>query len=823
MAYRLQEQKLLPGGLNLLAPGDQVAAGDCLNLSGWWASAAGKLEQAPAQTRRDSSGAPLLTRFDALCQADGRTYYASSDLGQLRQIGRAGEVPIDTGYDNTPPGMLSYQGYCWIMNRARQRKDNGVTTTDWTPAPPGVPALSNPGLASDELAITELDPASPDPTTGDYLLIRMWTTSSIAGLELGALMTIDTGGSATDYDGTWQVRAIYDGNPTSLIELSAKVPSGTGYTVAGGMTATFANPSLPMGDYQYWVTWAYTDLGESNPSTSGGVITAATQSVTTLGTKITVSIAALSPPSGAAYWHVYRKGPGMASAYRVNADPIPIATTTYDDFGDAAHSQDEASLLSLGILMEGDHDAAPACRVIANQVYNGRIVVANSATYPNRVWYTPALQPGFFRGSGNPQSGDWVDIGTDRGDEVLAMTVRPGMMIIYRAKSIWRHIGDFGSGRIECVVPDLGTVGVQAVTQTSIGDWLVSNDGIYKFNGDWAQKISAKIEPVFRGLAAENFLAIDTTRRSRCSIGYHNGRLWTSYPTNSISSQTLIYDTATDRWFADKGNYYAYANTGAQFLGAGFGVFTLETSLDSTVSILDFQSEYQDCGLPDHQKTFADLVISHNTRGQALSVRVRANKGGASSEITLATINSFSLTREVIPLVMPGTYPAGQPELGTPITAYNLSVRIVGSGATGQAVQIDGPILLHYYVEARKGKRFDTSATDHRIVGVKTVDQVEIDIDTSDGPAALQMWSDIPGGTMATRLSFGQAITQSHGRESRRLVLNTPVDGKLLRYQINTNTGLQVYAMRARVLPIGVYLDGLAGDVWQPTPISIGV
>src|SRR5674476_76843 len=92
-----------------------------------------------------------------------------------------------------------------------------------------------------------------------------------------------------------------------------------------------------------------------------------------------------------------------------------------------------------------DSGNAPPARVIANQTYNGRMVVANSAEHPSRIWFSPALQPAFFRGADNPNDGDWVDIGTDKGDEILAMIVHPTMLVIYRSKSIWRHVGDFNA------------------------------------------------------------------------------------------------------------------------------------------------------------------------------------------------------------------------------------------------------------------------------------------------------------------------------------------------------------------------------------------
>src|SRR5581483_4529329 len=65
MAYKPLDLKITPGGLNLLAPGDQVAEGDCLDLTGFWPGAAGKLEQAPGYTHL--STAHLTNSFDGLC------------------------------------------------------------------------------------------------------------------------------------------------------------------------------------------------------------------------------------------------------------------------------------------------------------------------------------------------------------------------------------------------------------------------------------------------------------------------------------------------------------------------------------------------------------------------------------------------------------------------------------------------------------------------------------------------------------------------------------------------------------------------------------
>lgn len=827
MAYKSEEIKILPGGMNLLAPGDQVSEGDCLDLTGFWPGAVGKLQQAPGFSYL--TPAQLGSFFDSLCQTSGRTYYGGG--GSLRQVGRggAGETAIDTGYDGYPLGMIGYQGYLWIINRAKQRKDNGTTVSNWTPAAPALPALSNTAVTSAALTVVECDPGNPDSTTGDFSQIKVWISDSIAGLKVGSTVTI-SGSSQAALNTTGVVTDIFDGSPSSLIFVAVITgPIAAGTTFGTGGTCTFQNPLIPLGDHKYWITWAYTDLGESNPSSSAGVITAATQSVTDTGTKNTISIAALTPPTGAAYWNVYRQSPGMPSAYRLNGTPIPIATTTYDDFGDSDHSQDNDYLMdALGILMEGDHDAAPAARIMANDIYNGRIVVANSAAYPNRIWYTPALQPGYFRGSGNPQSGDWVDVGTDRGDEILYIAVKPGRLIVFRAKSIWHITGDFkdANSRVEVVVPDFGVVGPRAVACTSLGDYFRAPEGIYKFNGDWAQPISAKLDPIFRELGGENFAAEAKAYRSNCALGFNGGRLWVSYTWggSTVNNASFVWHVATDRWFARQFGVGAFLNTGAALLGGltNFAV-TLETGYVDGIgnTIVAYQSAYNDCGQPDHEKSWADLIVNHNTGGQTLTIAAHVNGGKVSADriVLDTTLISSANTKTIVPLV----YPAAHALAGKPLRAFNLSIRITGTGpAVSPGIEIATPLILHYYLEARKARVFDTDETDHGMPGVvKVVDQVEFDIDAPTSDGLLQIYSDIPDGAMAARLGTGLAIPATTGRQTVKLVLATPINGKLLRYVATSTAGFSVYGFRARVLPIGVYVDGANLETWDTRAIPI--
>jgi len=748
MAYHLEPLLIIPGGLDLLAPGDQkTPQGDSLDLAGWFAGAQGKLEQAPSFGT--SLTVPGFTFIDSLCQADGRVYYGGG--GTVAQVGRA----IEGGYDTTYPlAMISLAGFCWIMNRGtgKQRRDNGTTPSDWTP------------LAS-----------TAAPTVTDL------------GVSVGT------------------------GPP---------VPAGPN----GG-----AGAKLHLYEDNYRMTWVLPSLGETNPSPAV-LLTPAVDLSTTQ-----IAQGAGTVPAGATGWNIYRQIPAYGGAsldantapYLVNIDgPIALGAT-FNDTGNPIDNLDDTSLLRFGQILEADHDAAPAASVIANQAYNGRIVVANSAAHPNRIWWTPALQPAFFRGSGDAYDGDWLDVGTDSGDAILAITVRAGMCVIYRQHSIWRHLGDFGApdAVLEPIVPNQGIVSVRSVVSTSVGDYFVSNDGVYKFNNDNSVKLSLKVEPLFRDLPCENFTTLDPTVRSQFAIGHRNGRLWVSCPTSSVGGFTLIYHIETDRWFSGAtGMYYAYLDTGTQLLGGAATslVLPLESAYNSSAA-LGYQSSYLDADRPDREKTWADLVLTHNTHNAPLDIIIRTNRNAtANDSFTLATFSSTTLTRTIFPLL----YPAGYAVValrGLPIRARNLSVRITGAGAATNPVTIDTPLLLHYYLEARRGRTFDSGIIDHGLEGVGTVDAVEIDIDSSPGIVGMTVSSDIPGGVMTIRSPGTVIVPASTGRQVLRFVLSAPIDGRRFRYQLQGNTEFQVYGFRARLLPVGVYVDGSQLDSWVTGSIVTGV
>jgi len=731
MAYKLETARILPNGLNLVAPGDQVSEGDCLDLQGWWPGAAGRVE-ASTVAAFVAGTAPVFG--DSLCQM-GTTYYlGNSTTGSVYR----GVTLLNADYDAFPVGMISYQGFTWIINRAHQRKDDGATTSDWTIAPPAAPNLEDGG------------------DTG-------------AGLHY---------------------------------------PFGSGFVVAAN------NPPLQGAllntPYQYYVTWQ-TTLGETNPS----AVATITPAPATLGAIVRIFQPA-GAPATATGWNIYREIVG--TPYLLNEDgPLGLARTYVDDYGDEVHTHSDTQMLQLGIIMQGDHDAPPAAKIMANQTFNGRIVVGNTDANPNRLFYTQALQPGFFRGAANPNDGDWVDVGTDAKDGILGVSVKPGLLIIYRDKSIWRQVGDFddANARLEPLVPEMGIVGPRAFYSSSVGEFFRSDEGVFILT-DWARPISTKVNSLFHGGAVpENFLAEATP--SVCALGYENGRLWVSYKEVTFT-RTVIWHMPSDRWFSMQGGFNAYAQGSAGLLGSQSGIYQLPGAAGSPATA--FQSAYLDGGSADREKTFADLVIDHFTGGVPLTITIRTNKNRApaTDEFVLGTITSSVKTKELIPLVYPSGYSVVALR-GQPIRAYNMSIRITGNMATG--CQIDSPLIVHFYYEARHAKTFDTDETDHGIQGHKQIDQVELDVDARGGNGNFQPYADSGGGAMAAAAL--EAILSTTTRQSERIVLTRPIIGKLLRYTAYSTTDFQLYGLRVRVLPIGVYLDGAVGDFWQPEPTSIGV
>lgn len=97
----------------------------------------------------------------------------------------------------------------------------------------------------------------------------------------------------------------------------------------------------------------------------------------------------------------------------------------------------------------------------------------------------------------------------------------------------------------------------------------------------------------------------------------------------------------------------------------------------------------------------------------------------------------------------------------------------------------------------------------------------------SNGPATLQLFTDMPGGTLTVRLGAGVTLPTS---SSKRVPITIPLDGiraKEFYPQITpaATTQFELYSGVIYLRPIGVYIDGSAvpaGEIWSTAPIAPG-
>lgn len=561
------------------------------------------------------------------------------------------------------------------------------------------------------------------------------------------------------------------------------------------------------GEAEYYVTFNEVGEGpgrETNP-TKGAAITFVGKKAAT--------ITRPAAPAGAVRWHIYRVGSGLTSALRIGSEQVGMGT--FVDDGDNEKPQNDF------IEMPVDNGPAPAARGLIGP-YLGHLIAFSSAAYPNRYWWSRAGEPWAW-----PED-NWDDLGSDDSDEILAATVHGRRITFYRQRSIWRLTGDVDSATAEEATSTVGLAGRQAVCAAGDLDFFVASDGIYVFNGDFAKKISAKIDPIFKGdhvTIGPNWSVqpINQGYISTCVLEFANGRLYFSYPDGiHISpSRTLILEIETGRWTQHQldpatsgtdGGFTAlhYEGEGNQIGGAvyktgsGAAVYDLETGAtdDGNAIPIAWQSCYMDQGVPDNEKRYSDLVIEYRSPA-ALTVKLYFNKGtdATNKEITLGTLDPTA--NRVMWSVTSG--------LGR--LALNAAVRIEGD--TTDEVVIEA-VYLHYYVEPRWAKSFDTGIIDMGSPLVKQSDGLEFLIHPA-APVTWTVYSDLPGGMVVPRVSGTVALRAEPVTVRMFFAL---VEGRRKRLVLNGGP-FKLFEAKLHQRVVGEYIDGAAGEVWE-SPVTGG-
>lgn len=578
------------------------------------------------------------------------------------------------------------------------------------------------------------------------------------------------------------------------------------------------------GAIQYFISFENEDEQDGNPSPASNSVITGNQTITLTGI-------AVSPDSNTRARRIYRIGGGLSQPYLIGRLWGNASTGPFTDTMSNAQAQAD------NIVMPGDHNLPPRARGVIGPFY-GKLVAFASDAHPARYWWTPSARPWFFPGSDDDLEGNWEDCGGDE-ERLLTATDHKQTLILYKQKSIWRISGDPQTTDPVKTNALVGAVGPKAVVSAGAFDYFIGSEGIYRFNGDFEEKISGALDPIFKGhfvnIESGYLVPVNRDALAEACISLVGDRLRVSYPEvgSSVPNVILICHLPTGRWMREKYDNLAQPAFTCMHFGGGndlmlagatggylYGLETQGRIDDGNPIHLLWHSQFHDQGLPDSNKVYTEVEIDFETGslgGQplgTLSVDLVVDNG---VRISLGTITS---TDPLLPRLTSSLRVMSVNGIDIGRTAKNAAIRIEGT-TVGQ-VTIFG-IYLHWYAEQRVARTFDTGSTNCGIPErVKEVDHIEFYMTASGQQISKSIQSDLPGGILARRDQ--NQLTAPNGRGTLRMRLGVPIDGRNFRMWLGDNVSgatFQVHQARARMRVIGEYIDGMIGEYYESPEFSI--
>ncbi len=663
--------------------------------------------------------------------------------------------------------------------------------------------------------------------TGPYTapITTLWILASAGGGRFryvgdATSLFIGTALIATGFDGKRLGLVPYQRNVWVMNQsLQGRSTGGTNWSTWGPAAPIAPVPTAvaPLaagrtGDYEYYVTYLTAEGFESNLS-PGATIT------------LTAHDASLVIPVSAdptVVWRrIYRTGGTQVQLLMVG-EVLDNTTTVFVD------SMTDLAAEELGITHTGDHDDPPAAKGLIGPYFD-RLIAYNSVAFPNRFWWTEQSKPSYFPGS-DAAEGNWAPVGDD-GEEIVRIVQRPGMILFYKTRSIWRCIGDPGSdGIIEQIATKLGLISDAGLAEGGPLDYFDTQFGVYECNGDQCKKVSPKLDMLFLQDATDNpgvqlvGISTDPAARKLGVMALRHGLLWFSYVSgrSTVADTTLVYDIALDQWTSDDRAWTALYDEGQpdSLVGAKVGtadVSIVESGTTGPIQV-DLMTRVTDQSKPNNPKTYADLVIVSNLAGDALLVEAIYDFGAGVE--ALGVVSSTGGRQETIL-----QFNGGQ---GT--QARSIAIHIRGT------LWSEGIIYsahLHYQVEQRDGLTFDTSAIalassegpfqpgtpSH----VKEVSAFAADIQTQ-ADVTWSFYADLPSGLTELQLAPGTLPHLGVGRRSVQAALDLPgnqlPEGKLFRLLLTSTLPFRVYSLQFLCRRLGVYLVALQGYHTRELPLA---
>lgn len=612
--------------------------------------------------------------------------------------------------------------------------------------------------------------------------------------------------------------------------------------------------NLPSGTYQIWLTFQSADLSlESNPIASAPIAVA--------DQAIAVTIPAGDAPVDAriGFVNIYATGGTLGAAYRIGHVPSTVASPATSFLATIPDLQATQG----GTIMPTDNDPPPFASGIIGPFFSV-LYAWSTAGNVNRLFWTNADLPQYWPGSGDPDVGNWVDVG-DSGEEIVWCTVHGNLLVIYKERSIWMMIGSSpGTATLEKVYEACGLVGQFALAPAGLIDYFVGPNGLCIWDMNEVHEVSGAILPLFNQSIANTGVltapgsilagsAFNSTSVApyAVALGHANGKLYVSYAEQTSIAQPalLVYNEGNQpetnvyvasqpgRWFyhrnivTDATPFFGFFFDGISMIGLGGiagsaatgmnvddfrGFLTEDLGSDAIECV--YQSHYEDCGLPDNPKVFLEVAIDFECPSGTFTGQAQAAFGNGSTALTAVGNITTATARTTTSLGFSAVSGYSASTGGVPAKNISVALSVV---CTGQFILHN--IYIYYYEEARLAVVAATMPTDLGVGKIKQCKELELDIASPGATVAVTILSDLPGNALASRhtptvAQAGRAIIKYPFAVTEGLLW------KLLLIGSSANP-FQLYSARLLMRVMAVYVEGYestAGFVWDSMQQDLG-